>query len=153
MIETRPINSNDLDLVCRHRISMFCDDGRRKASELETMDRSFRAWLKPRLVDGTYFGFIVEDDGKPIAGIGLMELSWPPHPLHQDDGRRGYVLNMFVERSHRKRGIAKLLLDLADQEFSQRKLKYAILHSTSAGRPVYEAAGWQPTSEMAKVIE
>ncbi|WP_425596064.1 GNAT family N-acetyltransferase [Roseibium album] len=60
---------------------------------------------------------------------------------------------MFVERSHRKRGIAKLLLDLADQEFSQRKLQYAILHSTSAGRPVYETAGWHPTSEMAKVIE
>lgn len=153
MIKSRSTNAEDLDLICYHRVAMFCDGGRREPSELATMDRSFREWLTPRLGDGSYFGFIVEEEGKPVAGIGLMELAWPPHPLHPEDCRRGYILNMFVEPSHRKRGIAKLLLKLTDQEFRQRKLQYAILHSTSAGRPVYEAVGWSATSEMAKLID
>lgn len=114
------------------------------------MDRDFRVWLKPRLEDGRYFGFVVEDGEHPIAGIGLMELDWPPHPSHQDDDRRGYVLNMFVAPPYRKQGIAQMLLDRADQEFKTRGIQYAILHTTSAGRSVYERAGWQVTTEMGK---
>ena len=116
------------------------------------MDRSFRQWLGPRLVDGRYFGFVVEDGHRPVAGVGLMELDWPPHPMHPQDDRRGYVLNMFVEPTHRRKGIARHLLTLADREFSRRGIGYAILHATSAGRPTYEQAGWGPTSELAKSL-
>lgn len=152
MLATRTLLPNDLDLICQHRVAMFTDGGRRAPSDLATMDSAFRLWLEPRLADGRYFGFIVENDDKPIAGIGLMELDWPPHPSHQDDDRRGYVLNMFVEPSYRKKGIAQMLLDRADLEFKRRDLKYAILHTTSAGRSLYEQAGWQATTEMGKMI-
>lgn len=150
MLATRTLSPNDLDLICWHRVAMFTDGGRRSKSELAVMDRDFRVWLKPRLEDGRYFGFVVEDGEHPIAGIGLMELDWPPHPSHQDDDRRGYVLNMFVAPPYRKQGIAQMLLDRADQEFKTRGIQYAILHTTSAGRSVYERAGWQVTTEMGK---
>lgn len=152
MLTTRTLLPVDLDLICRHRVAMFTDGGRRAASDLAEMNSAFRLWLEPRLADGRYFGFMVEDGDKPIAGIGLMELDWPPHPSHQDDGRRGYVLNMFVEPPYRKQGIAQMLLDRTDQEFKQRGLKYAILHTTTAGRSLYEQAGWQATTEMSKLL-
>lgn len=152
MLATRILLPNDLDLICQHRVAMFTDGGRRAPSDLTTMDSAFRLWLEPRLANGRYFGFIVDDDDKPIAGIGLMELDWPPHPSHQDDDRRSYVLNMFVEPSYRKKGIAQMLLDRADLEFKRRDLKYAILNTTSAGRSLYEQAGWQATTEMGKMI-
>lgn len=152
MLATGTLLPNDLDLICQHRVAMFTDGGRRAPSDLATMDSAFRLWLEPRLADGRYFGFIVEDDDKPIAGIGLMELDWPPHPSHQEDDSRGYVLNMFVEPSYRKKGIAQMLLDRADLEFKRRDLKYAILNTTSAGRSLYEQAGWQATTEMGKMI-
>jgi hypothetical protein len=38
---------------------------------------------------------------------------------------------------------------LAEQESRQLGVGYAILHSTRQGRPLYEALGWGPTSEMA----
>lgn len=152
MLATRTLLPSDLDLICRHRVAMFTDGGRRAPSDLAEMDRAFRLWLEPRLADGRYFGFMVEDGPNAIAGIGLMELDWPPHPSHQDDGRRGYVLNMFVEPPYRKQGIAQMLLDRTDQEFERRGLKYAILHTTSAGRSLYEQAGWQPTTEMSKLL-
>lgn len=152
MLATRTLLPSDLDLICRHRVAMFTDGGRRAPSDLAVMDSAFRLWLEPRLADGRYFGFMVEDGQKPIAGIGLMELDWPPHPSHQDDGRRGYVLNMFVEPPYRKQGIAQILLGRTDQEFEKRGIKYAVLHTTSAGRSLYEQAGWQATTEMSKLL-
>lgn len=152
MLTTRTLLPGDLDLVCQHRVAMFTDGGRRSKSDLTVMDSNFRVWLEPRLKDGRYFGFIVEDGNIPIAGIGLMELDWPPHPSHQDDDRRGYVLNMFVDPPYRKQGIAQMLLEKADSEFEQRGIRYAILHTTSAGRSLYEQTGWEATSEMGKRI-
>lgn len=152
MITTRKTHPKDLDLICRHRVAMFSDGGRRTESELASMDCSFRQWLKPRLGDRSYFGFIAENETNLIASVGLMELDWPPHPLHPEDGRRGYILNLYVESPYRKQGIARMLMDMAEQEFGRRGIRYAILHTTSAGRALYEVAGWKATSELAKVI-
>ncbi|WP_044564865.1 GNAT family N-acetyltransferase [Azospirillum sp. B4] len=148
----RPLTPDDLDLVCRHRAAMFRESGRPEAA-LTAMADPFRGWLEPRLTDGRYFGFILEDAvAAPLAGIGLMEIDWPPHPAHPQDGRRGYVLNVYVEPSHRRQGLAQRLMALAEAEFRRRGITYAILHATSAGRPLYEQAGWAPTTEMARTL-
>jgi ribosomal protein S18 acetylase RimI-like enzyme len=88
-----------------------------------------------------------------VAGIGLMAIDWPPHPLHPEQDRRGYVLNVYVEPSHRQRGIARALMDRAEVAFSERGLPYAILHATEKGRPLYAGLGWAPTTEMAKAVD
>ena len=130
---------------------MFLESGK-NAAALTAMIIAFSEWVAPRLADGRYFGFIAEEDGEAVAGIGLMEIEWPPHPLHPDSSRRGYVLNVFVKSSHRRKGIARVLMNAADSEFSRRGIVYAILHATEAVRPLYESIGWSKTSEMAKII-
>ena len=107
----------------------------------------------PRLADGRYFGFIAEDEGRAVGGVGLMELDWPPHPSHPGDPRRGYVFNMFVEPECRRRGVARALMAAAETEFRRRGIGYAILHASAEGRPLYEADGWRATAEMAKVLD
>ena len=154
MISTRPVRVDDLDLVCEHRERMFRESnspGRTEAI-LATQTAHFRPWLPMRLGDGSYFGYVVEDHGKPIAGIGLMVIDWPPGPSHPMHDKRGYVLNVFVEPSHRKQGIARALMDRADREFASRGVAFAILHATKMGRPLYEQLGWSATSEMAKSL-
>lgn len=130
---------------------MFQEAGRAQA-DLDLMRAPFCTWLKPRLADGRYFGFIAEDNGLPIAGIGLMVIDWPPHPSHPMDDRRGYVLNLFVMPDRRGEGIAKRLMVAAEEAFTQRGIGYAILHATEAGRPLYERTGWVRTTEMAKLL-
>lgn len=153
MSETRTISPNDIDLICRHRHAMFAASGKPRDAELAAMAAPFREWLAPRLMDGSYFGFVVETADTPIASIGLMIIDWPPHPLHPTDDRRGYVLNMFVEPKYRGQGIARDLLQRADNAFAERGIQYAVLHATGMGRSLYENNGWQPTPEMAKIIE
>lgn len=150
-MEVRPVNEGDLDLICRHREAMFLEAGR-DAATLQTMTEHFRTWLQPRLRNGTYFGFVLGEHGAPVAGIGLMVIDWPPHPLHPEQDVRGYVLNVYVEPAARRRGLARELMRLADAEFVRRGVQYAILHSTDQGRSLYHDLGWKGTTEMAKRI-
>ncbi len=139
MLTTRPVTTDDLALICEQRERMFRESNTPGRTEdiLTTQTTSFRNWLTPRLRDGSYFGYLVEDAGKPVAGIGLMLIDWPPGPSHPASDKRGYVLNVFVEPSHRR-------------DFATRGVNYAVLHSTRMGRPLYEKIGWTATNEMAK---
>lgn len=143
----RPVTPRDLELVCRHRHEMFKASGR--ANEvLAPMTEAFREWLRPRLASGAYFGWIAEAEGAPVAGLGMMEIDWPPHPSHPAEARRGYILNVFVEPEHRGQGLAKSLMDLAVAEGRRRGIGYMILHATQMGRPLYDKLGWAQTAEM-----
>lgn len=148
-IHLRSVLTTDIDLICRHREEVFRESGIGEVLIAE-MSISFRSWLKIRLADGRYFGFIAETDGKPVGGVGLMEIEWAPHPEHPRQDKRGYVLNVFVEPLHRRRGIARALLNAADHEFRTRGLTYLVLHATKSGQSMYEVLGWARTSEMAK---
>jgi GNAT superfamily N-acetyltransferase len=112
------------------------------------MDEPFRAWLQSKLAAGLYGGWIAETAGAPVGGLGLMEIDWPPHPLHPTQDRRGYILNVFVEPEHRGRGVAGELMRLAREEGRRRGLEMMVLHATAMGRPMYEKLGWTQTAEM-----
>ncbi|KJK11722.1 GNAT family acetyltransferase [Burkholderiaceae bacterium 16] len=150
-MEVRSLGADDVELVCRHREEMFREAGRDN-DILQTMTRQFRPWLEPRVRDGSYFGFVLEDQGQPVAGIGLMAIDWPPHPSHPTQDRRGYVLNVYVDKTYRKQGLGRRLMQLAEDEFARRDIQFAILHATEMGRSLYVALGWHATSEMAKAV-
>jgi GNAT superfamily N-acetyltransferase len=116
------------------------------------MTVAFRQWVAPRLKDGSYFGYIAEEGGAAVAGIGLMIIDWPPHPSHPQEDKRGYVLNVFVEPAQRGRGLARTLMQLGEAEIARRGVSFAILHATRMGRPLYEKIGWAQTSEMSKRV-
>jgi len=98
--------------------------------------------------DGKYLGWIIFDNQKPVASAGLMILDWPPHPFDPSGEARAYILNVFVERSHRRRGLARELLRLCLLEARRRNLRVVSLHASSEGRPLYESLGFRSTNEM-----
>jgi ribosomal protein S18 acetylase RimI-like enzyme len=143
----RSISPSDLNLICEHRERMFAESGRDRTS-LKPMTDAFRDWLRPRLDDKSYFGWIIERDGRPAAAVGMMVIDWPPHPSHLKQERRGYVLNMYVEPDHRHRGLARRLMEMVRAEAQALELDYVTLHATRQGRPLYERLGWTPTAEL-----
>ena len=150
--QVRPVAPQDLDLICRHREEMFRDAGTPDL-DLSVMTQHFRWWLKPRLANGSYFGFILTIGDEPAGGVGLMLLDWPPHPLHTTTERRGYVLNLFVEPEHRRKGLARRLMTLAEEELAKRGVTLLVLHATEKGRPLYSELGWVAGSaEMIKKL-
>jgi GNAT superfamily N-acetyltransferase len=128
----RPVAEQDLKLICEHRERMFAESGRTRES-LRLMTAAFEQWLLPRLRDGSYFGWMLEEADVVIAGLGMMIIDWPPHPSHPADHRRAYILNVFVEPEHRRKGLARRLMALAEERARELGVGYAILHSTRQG--------------------
>jgi GNAT superfamily N-acetyltransferase len=151
MLTIRTVCPEDFATICAHRRKMFAEMGTEPAT-LDAASDSYAIWLAPRLADGRYFGFLVEDDGVVIAGVGMRLMDWPPNPLHPTSGQRGLVLDMYVQPEYRGRGIATDLMTRAEIELKQRGVAYAVLQASEMGRPVYERLGWGSTTEMGKVL-
>jgi ribosomal protein S18 acetylase RimI-like enzyme len=136
-METRVATAADAALITAHRKAMFT-----------AMGRSFEPWVTRMIIEGKYAGWITSDDDRPVASAGLLILDWPPHPLDPAGEHRGYLLNVFVEKEYRGRRLAHALVDLCMAEARQRRLRVVALHTSDAGRPIYESFGFRGTSEM-----
>ncbi len=153
MLETRIATDADAPLISAHRRAMFVDMGSAMPSTLDEMTRSFEPWVARKIAEGKYIGWITEDDSRPVAGAGLLVLDWPPHPFDPAGEHRGYLLNVFVEPEYRGRGLAHALVERCLAEARRRGLRVVALHSSDAGRRIYEALGFRPTNEMFYVEE
>ena len=151
MIAIRALGPSDHAVICGHRRRMFAENDVPLAA-LDAMAGPFAAWLKPRLEDGRYFGFMAEDSAAVVAGIGLMLLDWPPHFLHPESALRGYVLNVYVEAAYRGQGLAQKLMARAEEAFRERGVIFEVLHASGMGRPLYERLGWMAMPEMGKAL-
>ncbi len=80
--------------------------------------------------EGKYIGWLTEDEGKVVAGAGLLLLDWPPHPLDPRSTQRGYLLNVYVEPEYRRRKLASHLIEyvLAEARPPQDTRCLAALH-------------------------
>jgi ribosomal protein S18 acetylase RimI-like enzyme len=147
MPETRKAILADAEAIAEQRVRMFVDDGVAGYDNLAQMRANFIDWVRPRLEDGSYIGWLVEEDSRLIAGAGLWEMEWPPHFMDENP-RRAYLLNFYVAPEARRRGLARMLLGLAVAEAKSRGIKVVTLHASKLGRLVYEQGGFNASTEM-----
>jgi GNAT superfamily N-acetyltransferase len=147
MFLTRQATVEDAALIAGQRRRMFVDAGQAKDEELDAMESNFVAWVRPRLMDGSYVGWLVEEKGRVVAGAGMWLMEWPPHWM---DARplRAYLLNFYVAPATRGRGLAVGLLRGAVEEARRRDIGVVSLHASKFGRPIYERNGFSDSSEM-----
>jgi ribosomal protein S18 acetylase RimI-like enzyme len=148
MLETRIATVADVALITAHRHAMFADMGSAPASILDAMSRAFEPWVARMIAEDKYIGWITQDGSRPVASAGLLVLDWPPHPFDPSGENRGYLLNVFVDPEFRRRGLAHALVDRCLAEAHRRRLCVVALHSSDAGRGIYEALGFRTTNEM-----
>lgn len=147
MVQTRQATPEDAPIIARHRHRMFVDAGRADNSSLRRVSDAFEAWVVPMMQEGNYMGWLAIDQGKVIAGAGLMIMDWPPHPLDPEP-HRGYLLNVYVEPEFRRKRIASNLIELALAEARRRKIRVVSLHATEESRRMYESSAFRRTNEM-----
>jgi ribosomal protein S18 acetylase RimI-like enzyme len=148
MLETHSATADDAALISAHRKSMFADMGGTPDAILETMRRACEPWVARAIAEGKYLGWIIRDDGRPVASAGLLILDWAPHPLDPEGTSRGYLLNVFVEPEYRRRGLAHRLVELCLAEARRRGIRVVTLHASEAGRRIYEGFGFTANNEM-----
>lgn len=136
----RPATLADADVLVRHRIGMFTDMG----LKLDTgrLEAAFRAWLAEQMPTGTYRGWLVETgDGQIVGGGGITILPWPPGPSYAGD-RLAFVYNVYVDAAHRRRGLARTIMDAIHDFCREAGITSVALNASRDGLPLYESMGY-----------
>ena len=81
MSEIRRASAADAVTLAEQRVRMFADAGLASEPEMDAMRSNFVEWVRVKLEDDSYAGWLVEDGGQPVAGAGLWVMEWPPHFL------------------------------------------------------------------------
>ncbi|CAG0999595.1 MAG: GNAT family N-acetyltransferase [Anaerolinea sp.] len=134
-------------LVC-HRIGMFAEMGYSDQAQLEEMGRRFAIWVRHKMESGLYFTWLALDpDDHIVAGAGVWLMEWVPHVLGQSE-QRPYVLNVFTEPEHRRRGLARRLMEEILGWCRDHNYELVSLHASDHGRHLYNQLGFTATNEM-----
>ena len=147
MAETRRATVADAETIGKQRMRMFVDAGLGDEAQMQSMITKFVAWVRPKLSDGTYIGWLVEEDGRLVAGAGLWVMDFPPN-IRDEEPHRAYLMNFYVAPEMRRKGMARKLLKLAVDEAEARQIKVVTLHASKFGKPLYEQNGFEISNEM-----
>lgn len=142
----------DVPLLCQQRRQMFEDMGHTDTERLHDMSVQFADWLRYRMSHGSYFAWLIEAGDAIVAGAGLWLIDWPPHVL-DPIGPRAYILNIYTDQQHRRRGLARQLTEQCLTFCRERHINWVSLHASAGGKSLYESLGFQPTNEMRLPID
>ncbi|MGO9254900.1 MAG: GNAT family N-acetyltransferase [Bryobacteraceae bacterium] len=147
---TRPatLEASDFAAIVHHRRSIYLGMGYRDERALDAMSAGFRPWLRRKMEAGEYLAwFALAPDSSIAAGLGLWLMDCPPHMVVSGPWR-GNILNVYTEPAHRRRGMARALMQIALDWCAAHRVATVILHASPDGRALYESLGFTPTNEM-----
>jgi ribosomal protein S18 acetylase RimI-like enzyme len=146
--KSRLATPDDARVIAEMRRRMFVAMGKPDDERMRQMVDAFALWVADAIRRGVYIGWVVETDNpEPIANAGLFLMEWPPHV--RDVGVvRGYILNVWTDPEHRRKGIARDLMATIMAEARRRNIRVLTLHASDEGKQVYEKLGFRVSREM-----
>ncbi len=146
--QLRSATLDDVPILCLHRRQMFEDMGHRDSQLLGPMAERFAEWVTERIKNQTYLAWIaVTEDQQIAASAGLWLVDWPPHVMGPE-GPRGYILNVYTDKQHRRKGLARQLTQYCIDACRERHIAIIALHASEHGRSLYESLGFLASNEM-----
>jgi len=148
MFETRLATVADAELIGEQRRRMFLDSVQTDDAQTEKMLAKFVPWLRKKLEEGSYVGWLTStEEGRVVAGAAMWLMEFPPHWMHEE-AVRAYLLNFYVDPEFRGQGLAYSLLRAVVEETRRRGIKVVSLHASVFGKPLYERNGFELSNEM-----
>lgn len=139
---------DDLNHLVHHRRAMFEEMGYCDLVILNQVDKSSHQYFGQALPAGSYHAWLAEDaSARVVAGGGIVIADWPGYP-GESLANRAWILNMYTEPEARRRGLAKMLMQVMLDWCRAEGFRTVSLHASQAGRPLYQSIGFQPTNEM-----
>ena len=134
---------DDIDALVHHRLSMFSEMG--TPFDAPVIRQLFRDWLVKMMPAGEYLAWVCESGaGDIVAGAGITLLKWPPGPSAITAERIAFVYNVYTEPAHRKRGLARRLMDTVHAWCAEHGVGAVALNAAPDARHLYESQGYRP---------
>jgi GNAT superfamily N-acetyltransferase len=144
----RPGTAAEAAVVAKHRALMFHEMGHLPEAELLTFEGEATPIIEEAIGGGTYRPWFVEGaSGEIVAGGGIQLRPLLPRPECRQ-APEAIILNMYVQPAHRRRGLARRLLEAMLDWCGPQHIVRIVLHPSEQGRPLYESMGFQPTGEL-----
>jgi GNAT superfamily N-acetyltransferase len=141
----RPGTIADIPHIVSHRERMFRDMN--ISAAFDDMAVAFELWLRHAIPSKTYLGWLaVAANGDVAGGAGLIVIPWPPGPLSLDP-RCGFVFNVYTDPTHRKRGLARRLMEATHEWCRAEGIERMVLNASTFGESLYRSMGYVPTLE------
>ncbi|MEU6865270.1 GNAT family N-acetyltransferase [Streptomyces sp. NPDC046876] len=105
-----------------------------------------RGWFLERIEERSDVHCLVVggEPGEPLFATGMAWVTYHlPRPQYTD-GRRGYLDGIVTDDAARGQGHARRIVDGLVAWLNDNGIHYIQLHASSAGEPVYKAAGFVP---------
>ena len=158
IFHVRPATAADAAVIALHRASMFQDMGTITAETASKLQELTIAYLQRAMPTNEYRGWLLLRTSSPeviVAGAGLLLRLIPPFPTMQGPlagtlamGKQGLVMNVYVDRAWRRRGLANMLMRHVMAFAEAEGVESLVLHASREGRPLYEQLGFAATNEM-----
>ena len=103
----RIANNNDIDKISTLRIKQQKDDWKEEYADKYDLFETTKLYLKNHL-NKDFFAFIEEIDDNIIAICCIQIIEYLPQC--NDNGRQGYICNVYTEEKYRNKGIQTKLL-------------------------------------------
>ena len=131
---------------------MFLDMGRKDNEDLAEAMRTSRDFFSERLSNDRYRAWLAElSPSQVVAGAGVIIFDYHSSPLDPSP-LRPIIVNVFTERPHRRRGLARKLVETILAWCRSEGFRTVLLHASDEGKPLYDSLGFKPTNEMRLIL-
>ena len=140
-------------IVATHRALMFRDMGQLPDADVPSFETGMTPWLAERMASGEYIGWLVEHDGQVVAGGGVLVRDlWSMAPYTLVPGRNAHIGNVYTESAHRRRGVARLLMQTILDWCTANAIDLVTLSASPDGRSLYEQLGFTPDTRAMRLF-
>lgn len=141
-MQVRSVTEADIPALARLRLALLEETGAAlDAAASAELLHSNAAFFRENLGSPLWRSWLVDDDDQVVAIGTLAFFERPPYPGNAR-GVDAYLLNMYTLPSHRGRGAASAILQVALACARERGAGKMILHASESGRPLYAKLGF-----------
>ncbi len=148
----RPVTPNDANTIAFQRASMFRDMASISDEEAVELAKASEAWMSRLLQSGEYLGWFVLRENSIVAGGGIHLREMGPIPGCFRLGRWGHIANVYTDPAHRRRGLARLLMNTILDWADLNSIDHLTLAASEDGRRLYESLGFTSTADMKRDV-
>ncbi|HUW48529.1 MAG TPA: GNAT family N-acetyltransferase [Patescibacteria group bacterium] len=142
-IRYRRATINDVETLVNFRIRFLNElDNHPENEKTQMLRNSLKQYFSESIPSNCFVGWLAECEGKIVGTSGMVVWQMPGRYGGLEEGRLGYILNMYTVPEARRRGVCTRLLDELMKEARKLGLKYLQLHASEDGVGIYKRAGF-----------
>jgi GNAT superfamily N-acetyltransferase len=146
-LSIREAGPDDVPEILRQRRGMYEDMDYEDTDAISAMLSSCGPFLTSALTHGIFHSWFAQEGDSIVGGGAILINPWPSHP-YDLECRRATILNVYVYPQFRRKGIARQLMQTMIDWCREQNFAAVYLHASKHGKPLYEALGFEPTTEM-----